>query len=317
MPAPDPATDIQVNAEGDVNIAAASQPEISVEQAGEQATAGVEALMAGDIGTFWENYSQLFTDYIFPAVIALLILVVAYFVGRFLGRQAGKPVRKRVDETLGKFVAKVVFYGVMVMAFLAVLGRFGFNIASFAAILAAAGFAVGLAFQGTLSNFAAGVMLLVFRPFKVGDVCVLNGQLGKIDEIDLFVTHINTLDNRKIIMPNGEITGSTIEVITHHPQRRIEVLVGTAYSADIDQTREVLESTLGKIEGIVEGDDRGFKVVLDELGGSSVNWKLWAWAEGADFLAIKQQIIRDVKVALDTAGISIPFPQLDVHMDRE
>ncbi|MEM6749237.1 MAG: mechanosensitive ion channel domain-containing protein [Planctomycetota bacterium] len=250
-----------------------------------------------------------------PAIGALAILIAAYFVGKFLGRIVSKPIRGRVDETIGKFVGKLVFYAVMVFAIMGVLGKFGVSVASFAAVLAAAGFAVGLAFQGSLSNFAAGVMLLAFRPFKVGDVCVLNGVLGKVDAIDLFVTHINTLDNRKIVMPNSQIADSTIEVITHHPERRIEVLVGTAYDADLDQTRAVLEATLGKIDGIVQGEGRGSQVVLDELGGSSINWKLWAWAPAADFLALKQQITRDVKVALDEAGISIPFPQMDVHLD--
>ena len=250
-----------------------------------------------------------------PAITALIILIVAYFVGKYLSRVASKPVQKRVDETLGKFVGKLIFYAIMIIALVAVLDKFGVSVTSLAAVLAAAGFAVGLAFQGTLSNFAAGVMLLVFRPFKVGDVCVLNGTLGKINTIDLFVTAIDTLDNRRVIMPNSEIANSTIEVITHHTERRVEVLVGTAYDANLDKTREVLEATLAKVEGVVQGDGRGTMVVLDELGGSSINWKLWAWVPAADFLGLKQQITRDVKVALDEAGIGIPFPQMDVHVD--
>ncbi|MEM7682982.1 MAG: mechanosensitive ion channel domain-containing protein [Planctomycetota bacterium] len=287
----------------------------TLEGAGDQASKAAGALKDGDLGGAADAGYDLFVTYGIPAISALVILIAAYFVGKFLGRVASTPVRKRIDETIGKFIGKLVFYAVMVFALMGVLGKFGVSVASFAAVLAAAGFAIGLAFQGSLSNFAAGVMLLAFRPFKVGDVCVLNGVLGKVDAIDLFVTHINTLDNRKIVMPNSQIADSTIEVITHHPERRIEVLVGTAYDADLDQTRAVLDAAVGRIEGIVQGEGRGHMIVLDELGGSSINWKVWAWAPAADFLALKQQITRDIKVALDDAGISIPYPQMDVHLD--
>jgi small conductance mechanosensitive channel len=204
---------------------------------------------------------------------------------------------------------------VLIVVGLMCLTIFGIETTSFAALIAAAGLAIGLAFQGTLSSFAAGVMLLTFRPFKVGDVCVLNGQLCKIAEISLFVTNVDTLDNRRVIMPNSAVFGSTIEIITYHPQRRIEVLVGVSYDADIDKTREVLEHVCAKRDDIIEAEGRGYMVVLDNLGGSSVDWKIWYWAEASDFLAIKQSLIRDIKNDLDAAGIGIPYPQMDVHLD--
>ena len=157
-----------------------------------------------------------------------------YFVAKFLSRLASAPVKMKVDETLGKFTGKLVFYVLMIFVFIAVLGRVGVEVTSFAAIMAAAGFAIGLAFQGTLSNFASGVLLLVFRPFKVGDVINAAGITAKVYEIDLFTTTFDTPDNRRIVVPNSSIAGGTIENITFHGQRRLDVAVGVDYSADID-----------------------------------------------------------------------------------
>ncbi|MEM6394045.1 MAG: mechanosensitive ion channel domain-containing protein [Planctomycetota bacterium] len=258
---------------------------------------------------------ELLTTYGIPALIALGILIIAYFIGKFLGRIISIPITKKVDETLGKFFGKMIFYVVMLFAVLGVLGRFGIDVTAFAAVIAAAGFAIGLAFQGSLSNFAAGVMLLVFRPFKVGDVCVLAGETVKVEAIDLFTTLANTPDNRRIIFPNGDIFGSTIEVITYHPHRRVAVDVGADYGADLNATRAALEEAIAATEGVLEEPES--KVVLQGLGGSSVDWTCWAWAPAADFLAIKQALTQNVKEKLDAAGIGIPFPQMDVHLDGQ
>lgn len=272
-----------------------------------------DAMKSGDPEAIAQSGYELFVTWGIPAITAIVILIVAYFVGKFLARLASAPVKKRVDETLGAFVAKLVFYLIMVFAVLGVLSYFGIGVASFAAVLAAAGFAVGLAFQGSLSNFAAGVMLLVFRPFKVGDVCRISGELVKIAEIDLFTTLANTLDNRRIIFPNSDVFGSQIEVITFHPQRRVEVAVGASYDADIDATRAALEAAIAATPDTL--DDPEPMVVLQELGDSSVNWSLWVWAEAANFLAVKQGLLRNAKLKLDEAGIGIPYPQMDVHVD--
>ncbi|MEM6552157.1 MAG: mechanosensitive ion channel domain-containing protein [Planctomycetota bacterium] len=293
-----------------LTLAQDTQPDI-----GSQAGNVGNALADGDISAAASGATDLLSTYGIPALIAIAILIGAFFIGKFLGRIISAPIIKRVDETLGKFIAKLVFYLIMIVAIIAVLGRFGIEVTAFAAILAAAGFAVGLAFQGTLSSFAAGVMLLVFRPFKVGDVCVIAGETVKIDAIDLFTTLANTLDNRRIIFPNADVFGSQIEVITYHPQRRVSVDVGAAYDADINATRAALEDAIAATEGVLA--DPESKVVLQGLGGSSVDWTCMAWANAADFLAVKQALTQNIKEKLDAAGIGIPFPQMDVHLDGQ
>jgi small conductance mechanosensitive channel len=222
--------------------------------------------------------------------------------------------RTGFDPTLGRFFANLVRYAVLAAAVLGCLGVFGIETTSFAALIAAGGLAIGLAFQGTLSNFAAGAMLLVFRPFRVGDVVVVDGTIGTVQEIELFTTELTAFDNRRVIVPNASIFGSKIENLTHHPTRRVEVAVGTEYAADLDRTRGVLESVLAATEGILE--DPPTQVLLAELGDSSINWKVRAWCKTEDYWTVFERLLRNSKYALDEAGIGIPFPQRDVHLDE-
>ena len=220
----------------------------------------------------------------------------------------------KFDETLTKFLAKLVRWGILLLVGLSCLSYFGVETTSFAAVIGAAGLAIGLAFQGTLSNFAAGAMLLIFRPYKVGDVVNVAGNIGKVFEIELFSTAIDTFDNRRFIVPNSEIYGSVIENITFHPVRRIEVEVGTSYAADLDQTRKVLGLAIDSVPQCV-GDPEP-TVVLTGLGASSVDWSVRAWARNDDYGEAKQALIRAVKMELDRAGIEIPYPHLDVQLNQ-
>jgi small conductance mechanosensitive channel len=267
----------------------------------------------------WEQYLQDLVQKLvtfLPSVVgALVLLFLGWIAARIAGRLVGRSLEKaKFDETLTKFFARVTRWLVLLIVGIGILGIFGVETTSFAAVIGAAGIAVGLAFQGTLSNFAAGVMLLVFRPFKVGDFVSVAGQSGKIDEIDLFTTAMDTLDNRRIIIPNSSVFGSTIENVTHHEIRRAEVAVGVGYSADIDRTREVLEKAVAGLEDVLEDPEPA--VVLLDLGASSVDWSVRVWAKAADFGAVRQAVIRAVKMSLDEAGIEIPFPQMDVHLDQ-
>ena len=221
--------------------------------------------------------------------------------------------RIKFDETLSIFLAKLLRWSILLLVGMTCLGYFGIQTTGFAAIIGAAGLAIGLAFQGTLSNFAAGAMLLIFRPYKVGDVVNVAGYLGKVDEIELFTTTIDTLDRRRVIIPNSSIYGTVIENITFHGVRRAEVAVGAAYSADIDQTRAALERAVRSVSLVVS--DPSPDVVLVELGNSSVNWMVRGYARRDQFADAKQAIIRAVKNELDHAGIGIPFPQLEIHID--
>lgn len=245
-------------------------------------------------------------------ILLFLALTIASWVGGLVRMSLS---RMKVDQTLAKFAAKLARWSILVLAVLVCLDTFGVGITSFAAILGAAGFAVGLAFQGTLSNFAAGAMLLVFRPFKVGDVVEVGGELGIVDEIELFTTAMDTFDNRRIIIPNSSVFGSTIENITYHPRRRVDVAVGTAYEADIDQTRATLEYAIQQTEGGLSEPEP--QVVLDGLGASSIDWQVRVWAPKEQFLDVKQSLIRSVKIHLDQAGIGIPYPQMDVHLPKQ
>lgn len=247
--------------------------------------------------------------------LALIIFYIAWTLAGWLSMVVERALGKlKFDVTLTKFLSRLARWLVLLLAGLMSLSYFGVETTSFAALIGAAGLAVGLAFQGTLANFAAGAMLLLFRPFKVGDAVNVAGQTGVIDEISIFTTAMDTFDHKRIIIPNGEIFGSVIENITYHSYRRVDGDVGVSYAADIDRTRAVLEQVAAGIEGVYPGKDPA--VILLGLGASSVDWSVRIWAPTSDFLALKQQLLRDIKVALDREGIEIPFPQLDVHIDQ-
>ncbi|MEM8484354.1 MAG: mechanosensitive ion channel domain-containing protein [Bacteroidota bacterium] len=261
-----------------------------------------------------ENITVLVQEYLIPAVTALLLLFVVFIAAGWARRLVRKGLeRANVDITLTKFFSNMARYAVLVVGIIAVLARVGIETASFAAILAAAGFAIGMAFQGTLSNFSAGIMLLVFRPFKVGDLVSVGGVTGVVDEIELFTTNLNTPDNRRIIVPNGSVFGATIENMTFHDTRRVDVAVGTDYSADLDETRRVIEAACSGVQGRIS--DLGVQAYLVSLGGSSIDWEARVWCNSADYLAVKDELTKAVKNGLDAANIGIPFPQTDVHID--
>lgn len=249
------------------------------------------------------------------AALVLVLAFLAWTVSSWASSAVRSGLRRvKFDETLTKFVAKLVRWVILLLVGLLILSKFGIETTSFAAVIGAAGLAVGLAFQGTLSNFAAGAMLLIFRPYKVGDVVNVAGNLGVVFEIELFTTSLDTFDNRRIILPNSEIFGAVIENITYHPVRRADVSVGTAYSADIDQTRSVLEAAVSSVPQVAT--DPAPAVVLTELGGSSVNWSVRGWARSDEFSDAKQAILRAVKNSLDHAEIEIPFPQMDIRVEQ-
>ena len=253
--------------------------------------------------------------------LAALKVILILFIGWIIAGWARRIVRKGmakagVDLTLAKFVSNMAKWAVLALVFITVLGIFGIETTSFAALIAAGGLAIGLAFQGTLGNMASGIMLLVFRPFSVGDVITCAGVTGKVDEIELFTTTLDTPDNRRLIIPNGSVFGSTIENITHHPRRRVDVAVGVDYGASTDETRTVLEQVaadISQMEGALTDPEPA--VVLGDLGDSAVTWSCRVWADTAEFRNVKQALTREVKRQLDAANISIPFPQMDVHID--
>ncbi len=258
-----------------------------------------------------EQWQYIGMYYGLRALLVLILLFLAWTISSWLSMAVGSTLRRvKFDETLTKFISKFVRWTILILTALACLSTFGVETTSFAAVIGAAGLAIGLAFQGTLSNFASGAMLLIFRPYKIGDVVNIAGYLGKVFEIELFTTALDTFDHRRVIIPNSQIFGSVIENVTHHAIRRVEVEVGTAYAADVDTTREALERAIATVPEFVQEPDSA--VVLSALGPSSVDWKVRAWATNDNFPAAKQALLRAVKIELDRAHIDIPFPQMDV-----
>lgn len=245
----------------------------------------------------------------------LVALFIGWIVANSLGRAVGKGLGKRgFDSTLTGFFGTLVRWGVLAAVIIGCLGVFGIQTASFAALIGAMGLALGLALQGTLGNFAAGVLLLVFRPFNSGDLVRVGDEVGKVVALELFTTTLNTPDNRVIIVPNGLVFNGVIENMTGNEVRRVDVAVGCDYSADIDKCREVLETVPPKVEAGLS--DPAPQIFLKELGGSSVDWQVRVWAKPADYWTVYQSTIAETKKALDAAGIGIPFPQMDVHLEK-
>lgn len=265
----------------------------------------------------WRNAAEQLTknavDFAPHIVGALVLVVVGWILAGWVGRATTRSLgRMRVDETLGRFTGRLFRYGILLMAGLAALRFLGVETTTFTAVVAATGFAVGMAFKDTLANFSAGVMLLVFRPYKVGDVVVASGQTGKVFEIDLFSTYLDTSDNRRLIVPNGAIFNTTIENVSQHATRRVDISVGTDYAADLERTRDLLAGAAAAAKGALA--DPPTAAVVTSFGDSAVNWSVRVWARTTEFGDVQQAAIIAIKRALDAAGVGIPFPQMDVHL---
>ncbi len=295
--------------------APAPEPMKPLQAATQQASHAAQNVKSHFLGAIKGNpdaMQKLLGQYLVPAILALMILMGGYMLSAFAGRITGQLVSSRVDLTLGKFVGRMTTNLLLLLTGLGVLGYFRVDVSCFAAILAAAGFAVGMAMQGTLANFAAGVMLLVFRPFKVDDFIKVAGIEGSVDEIDLFTTRLDTVDNRHIIIPNGQVFGAVIENYTRNQVRRVDVNVGVAYAADLRHTRQVLTNAIAVIPGAVTHPEP--QVYLQELADSSVNWQLRVWCRPSNYWEVRQRVTMAAKESLESANISIPFPQLDLHV---
>jgi small conductance mechanosensitive channel len=253
------------------------------------------------------------TTYGIKIIGAIIILILGrIFAG--IGRKIVKKVliRAKADDSIISFVESLVFILILVFAVLAALAKFGIQTASLVAVLGAAGFAVGFALQGSLANFAAGVLILALRPYRVGDVIETVGVLGVVKDIELFVTVLSTPDNIKIMVPNGKIFGDTIKNITAYDTRRVDMVMGIGYGSDIQKAYEVMT-------GIMNSDDRILKdpavqIAVSELADSSVNLVVRPWVKKEDYWGVKFDLTRKFKEAFDENNIEIPFPQRVVHM---
>jgi len=244
---------------------------------------------------------------------AILIFIVGKWLSRRIANILAKILAKNnVDQTLVNFLANLTYYTLLVLVIVAAAGRLGINTTSFLTIIGAAGLAVGLALKDSLSNFAAGVMLVLFRPFAIGDVVSVAGITAKVENINIFNTHFCSPDNQLIIVPNNKIISDIITNINAKDTRRIDLVVGISYSDDMARTREILA-------GLAKDDSRVLTdpaptIAVAELADSSVNLVFRPWVKTTDYWDVRFDLTEKIKNALDAAGISIPFPQQDVHL---
>lgn len=262
------------------------------------------------------KYWEIIQPYIMPVIFALLIL----FFGRIVARIISKIVvrvmkRAKLDETLVHFLGNFTFMTMMVFVVLAALERVGVKTTSFLAVLGAAGLAIGLAFKDSLSNFSSGLMMLIFRPFKVGDFVEAGGTAGIVELINIFTTQMRTPDNKLIIVPNSKITADNITNFTAKDTRRMDLVFGVGYGDDLKLVQSTLEAILAADERILE--DPAPTIGLLELGDSSVNFAVRPWVKTAAYWDVYFDLMRTVKDRFDQVGISIPFPQRDLHVLKD
>ncbi|UAA39285.1 mechanosensitive ion channel [Paraneptunicella aestuarii] len=262
------------------------------------------------------NNSQLITTYALNILIALVILYFGRKVGKYATNLFVSMLEKRsVDKAVGSFLSSIVYSLIMVAVLLMALGQLGVETTSFIAILGAAGLAIGLALKDSLSNFASGVIIILFRPFKAGDYIEAAGVAGSVKKIEIFSTTVNTPDNKVIIIPNASITGSSIVNYSREEKRRIDLVIGVSYDSDIKLAKQVLTDVVNADERVLK--DPAPNVAVLELADSSVNFVVRPWVNTGDYWPTRFSLMENIKLELDKAGVGIPFPQMDVHLHKQ
>ena len=246
---------------------------------------------------------------------ALLTLIIGFWIASRLSLMLGASMdRKQLDPTIKPFFVSLVNIGLKVLVVLSAASMFGLQVTSFIAILSAAAFAIGLALQGTLGHLASGVLILIFKPYRVGDFIVTSGHSGVVKEIQLFNTILTTLDNLIIIFPNGAITGSALENLTVTGERKLDLTFGIGYGDNIDKARSVIESVIAQCPGYLH--DKGHDIFVKNLGNSSVDFAVRFWVETPNYWSAFFFMQENIKKAFDREGVNIPFPQMDVHVKQ-
>lgn len=252
--------------------------------------------------------------------LSILGAVVLLIVGRWIAMWIRRMIRRAseradVDPTLSGFLSVAAYWLVLIFVIVAALGIFGIPTASFVAVLGAAGLAIGLAFQGTFSNFASGVMLLLFRPVSVGDYVEVGGTSGTVQSIGIFSTTMNTPDNVRTIVPNSQIFGETIKNYSTNDTRRIDLVIGVDYGDDLELAKDTILRVIRSDERVLEDPEP--VVAVHELGASSVDFVVRPWVKSSDYWAARWDLTRALKEGVEAAGLSFPYPQRDVHLLEE
>ena len=264
-------------------------------------------------GTWLVRNQELLLSYAVNIVAAIAIVIIGMIVARIVSNTVNRlMLARKIDATVADFLSALVRYGIIAFTLIAALGRVGVQTASVIAVLGAAGLAVGLALQGSLSNLAAGVLLVMFRPFRAGEYVDLGGVAGTVLNVQIFSTTMRTVDGKIIVIPNGKIIAGNIINFSREPARRNEFIIGVSYDADIDQVKQILTRILEADNRILK--DRDITVRLNELAPSSVNFVVRAWSLSGDLQNVYWDVLEQIKREFDANGISFPYPQLDVNM---
>ncbi|EGR1125674.1 small-conductance mechanosensitive channel MscS [Vibrio cholerae] len=279
---------------------------------------GVEAPIVesfNQVNTWLTNNSDLLIQYGVNVISAILILFIGNLVVKGVaGSVANVLKKKEMDKAVVDFIHGLVRYTLFIIVLIAALSRIGVQTASVVAVIGAAGLAVGLALQGSLSNFAAGVLIVAFRPFKSGDYVEIGGVAGSVDSIQIFQTVLKSPDNKMVVVPNSAVIGGAITNYSRHETRRVDMVIGVSYKSDLQKTKRVLRETLEKDPRILKDPDMTIGVLT--LADSSINFVVRPWCKTADYWAVYFDSMQAIKEALDANGIEIPFPQMDVHLNK-
>jgi len=265
--------------------------------------------------SYMDKIMEMVSLYGVNIITALVIFIVGRWVAKAFSNMARKVMTKKgVDPIIVGFTCNIAYIALLAFIIIAALGQLGIQTTSFIAILGAAGLAIGLALQGSLSNFAAGFLMVIFRPFNVGDFIEGAGVSGTVEEIQIFTTTLATPDNKTVIIPNSKLTGDNIINWTVKGTRRVDMVFGIGYDDDIDKARQIMEDVLAKDERILK--DKATQIAVVELADSSVNFVVRPWAKVSDYWGVYMDAMENIKKAFDEQGISIPYPQQDVHLHQ-
>ena len=266
--------------------------------------------------TVVEKMIEALSLYGIKIIAAVVIIVVGLWISKIIKNCFLKTLhKKKVDPTLVGFLASMLHGGLVIFVVISAISKLGVQTTSFVAVIGAAGLAVGLALQGSLSNFAAGILLILFKPFKVGNFVKAGGEAGVIVEVGILTTEMKTPDNVQIIIPNSTIMGSAITNVSAHPTRRIDMTLGVGYDDDLNKAKQIIEDLLAADERVLK--DPVATIAVANLGDSSVEFVIRPWVNSADYWSVKFDFTKAVKEKFDAEGISIPYPQSDVHVFQE
>ena len=257
----------------------------------------------------------LILSYAVNIVAAIITIIIGMFIARLISNAVNRVLLARhIDATVADFLSALVRYGIIAFTIIAALGRVGVQTASVIAVLGAAGLAVGLALQGSLSNLAAGVLLVTFRPFKTGEFVDLGGVMGTVQNVQIFSTTMKSADGKIVVVPNGKIIAGNIINYSREPIRRNEFIIGVAYDADVDKVIALFQEVVEADERVLK--DMGIQIGLNELAASSLNFVVRCWSKSGDLQNVYWDLMKNFKRTLDANGIGIPYPQMDVHLHQ-